>query len=206
MAAVTPLPAAHIWIQSRSVCRLSILTVNSTHKSEELAVSVFVLLTSDVEADGVLGILHPVHDLTAVEPGVARPQPHHDQRGVPDRQRMAWHRHPAHVLRPHLDHPSLGHQHHLLPIFLQLGPLDPQILIGTRGGVTGEEGRRCRSWCGVWRREWRYGEVAGQHHPACQRAGRRRVLLHLHRGRWRWKTGSVCVSNFKTWGRYMILL
>lgn len=40
MAAVTPLPAAHIWIQSRSVCRLSILTVNSTHKSEELAVSV----------------------------------------------------------------------------------------------------------------------------------------------------------------------
>lgn len=98
-------------------------------------------LTGDIEADRVLDILHAAHDLTAVQTRVACPEVGHNQGGVPHWQRVTGHRQAAPVPVPHLYHSTMGHQHHSLLVFsFQLGPLDPQLVLGVCCGRRGGHG------------------------------------------------------------------
>ena len=128
-------------------------------------------LTADAQRDRVLGVVHPVHDLAEVETGVAGPQTRHCQRGVPRRPRRTGHRHPALEVLAHLHHSTLGHQHHLVPLPVQTGPLDPQLLWVRGGGGLGGGERGGVGGGG--------GEVAGQHHLAGERPRHRGVLSRL---------------------------
>ena len=110
-------------------------------------------LTVDVEADGVLGVLNAVHDLTAVGARVTGAQLDHGERGVAHVLRVAGHGHAVAVAGADLDEAVLGHQHCGLHLAHHLGPLDAQVVPvedgvavgadeGRGGGEGGEEARQ----------------------------------------------------------------